>query len=282
MNPQSCIGIDIGGTNLRVGVVRNQQVVQVHSEPVTTRAPEKLGQRLFHIISEFSKTHGPLSHVGIGMPGIVDYAGQRVLRSPHFPEWVNVPFGELLTQMLSIPVRIDNDANMVLRGEVLSGAAKGLSHAIMITLGTGIGGAFLIHGKIFHGTIGFAGEVGHMVIDRQGAACACGGHGCWELYASAQAFSAEPHTVQDPKVWAEFGRHVGMGVASLVNVLGIDDVIIGGGLSNAWQQFEAAMHQEIPRRTYRETVGRIHIHRAQLGDAAGILGAAAFSGERHG
>ena len=278
MNPQSCIGIDIGGTNLRVGVVRDHQIVQLHAEPITTRAPQQLGERLNQIISHFPKAHQPFSHVGIGLPGIVDFTGQRVLRSPHFPEWMDVPFGELLTQALGLPVRIDNDANMILRGERYSGAAKGLEHAVMLTLGTGIGGALLIHGKIFHGNSGFAGEVGHMVIDRHGEQCACGGRGCWELYASAQAFTAEPHTVQDTKVWDEFGTHLGIGIASLVNVLGIEDIIVGGGLSNAWTLFEHAMHQAIPKHTYPETACRIRVHRAQLGDSAGILGSATFSG----
>jgi glucokinase len=278
MNHHTCIGIDIGGTNLRVGVVCDHRVVQQHTEPITTRDPDALGKHLAKVIRHFSQEHRPFSHVGIGLPGIVDFTGQRVLRSPHFPEWVNVPFGALLTQTLGLPVRIDNDANMILRGEMHSGAAKGLQHAIMITLGTGIGGALLIHGKIFHGNSGFAGEVGHMVIDRHGPPCACGGRGCWELYASSQAFSAAPHTVQDAKLWDEFGTHVGIGIASLVNVLGIEDIIIGGGLSNAWAQFEHAMHREIPKRTYIETASRIRVHRAQLGDTAGVLGAAAFSG----
>lgn len=271
------IGIDIGGTNLRLGIVRGSDILHLHHEPIgRNRQPADLGKRLADILAALPSDLQGATHVGIGLPGIVDFKGQRVLRSPHFPEWINVPFGEVLSDALGLPVTIDNDANMVLRGEKACGAAKPLQHAIMLTLGTGIGGGILINDTIFHGTSGFAGEVGHMVIDRHGLPCPCGGRGCWELYASAQAFDQPPHTVTDPEQWDRFGANLGTGIASLVNVLGIEDIVIGGGLSNAWDQFSKAMYREIPRHTYTETSFRIRIHRALLGDKAGILGAASF------
>lgn len=278
MTDHACIGIDIGGTNLRVGVVVGHQVTHLHHEPVGSwRDPHALANHLAQLIPTLPGANQKLSHVGVGLPGIVDIASQNVLRSPHYPEWVNAPFGKILKDSLHLPIYLENDANMILRGEHLAGAAQGLRHAIMLTLGTGIGGGLLIDGKIFHGNSGFAGEVGHMVIERNGPPCACGGHGCWELYASQQAFTQPAHQVANPNTWAQFGTHLGIGIASLVNVLGIEDVIIGGGLSRAWDRFEKTMLAEIPRRTYSETAARIRIQRAQLGDNAGILGAASFS-----
>lgn len=280
MSDGACIGIDIGGTNLRAGVVIGHQVTQLHREPIgALRDPQALAAHLARLIPTLPGNDHKISHIGIGLPGIVDVANQKVLRSPHYPEWVDVPFGEILKEAFQLPVYLDNDANMVLRGECLAGAAEGLQHAIMLTLGTGIGGGLLIDGKVFHGNAGFAGEVGHMVIDRKGPRCACGGRGCWELYASQQAFKHPPHEVTDPKQWEQFGVHLGIGIASLVNVLGIEDVIIGGGLSGAWDRFETAMRAEVPHHTYAETAARIRIHRALTGDKAGILGAALFSGE---
>lgn len=278
MTDNACIGIDIGGTNLRAGVVVGHQITQMHQEPIGNwRAPYALAKHLAQLISSLEPgTNRKISHVGIGLPGIVDVVSQKVLRSPHYPEWLDVSFGEILKEAFQLPVYIDNDANMILRGECLAGAGQGLRHAIMLTLGTGIGGGLLIDGKIFHGNSGFAGEVGHMVIDRKGHRCACGGKGCWELYASQQAFKQPPHEVTDPKQWEQFGTNLGIGIASLVNVLGIEDVIVGGGLSRAWERFEKSMHAEIPNHTYSETATRIRIHRAQAGDKAGILGAASF------
>ncbi len=272
------IGIDTGGTNLRLGVVRGNDILHLHHEPVGgNRQPEALGKRVAAMLSALPPELHGATHVGIGLPGIVDFKGQRVLRSPHFPEWINVPFGTILSDALGLPVTIDNDANMVLRGEQSAGAAKLLQHAVMLTLGTGIGGGLLMNGQIYHGSSGFSGEVGHMVIDRHGLPCPCGGRGCWELYASKQAFTQPPHTVTDPSQWDRFGANLGIGIASLVNVLGIEDIIIGGGISNAWDHFSAAMNREIPRHTYPETAVRIRVHRATLGDKAGILGAASFA-----
>ncbi len=283
MTDQACIGIDIGGTNLRAGVVVGRQIAHLHHEPIGAwRDPSALAAHLARVIPLLPGADREISHIGIGLPGIVDVVSQKILRSPHYPEWIDVPFGKIFYDALRLPVHLDNDANMILRGEHLFGAARGLRHAVMATLGTGIGGALLIDGKIFHGNTGFAGEIGHMVIDRDGPACDCGGRGCWELYASRQAFTQPPHEVTDPRQWAQFGKNLGIGIASLVNVLGMEDVIIGGGLSQAWDRFEGAMRAEILRRTYPETAARIRVHRAQLGDIAGILGAAVFSEGHHG
>lgn len=269
------IGIDIGGTNLRAGVVVGHQITHLHQERVGNwRDPQALARHLAGLLPTLHGADARVAHIGIGLPGIVDGATQKVLRSPHYPEWVDVPFGQIMRDALGMSVTLDNDANMILRGEHLAGAARGLRNAIMVTLGTGIGGGLLIDGKVFHGNAGFAGEIGHMVIEREGLPCACGGKGCWERYASRQAFTQPPHEVTDPHQWEAFGVHLGIGIASLVNVLGIEDVIIGGGLSRAWDRFEWSMRAEIPCRTYPETAARIRVHRAQLGDGAGILGAA--------
>ncbi|PIR20533.1 MAG: hypothetical protein COV45_05665 [Deltaproteobacteria bacterium CG11_big_fil_rev_8_21_14_0_20_47_16] len=273
MTESNRIGIDIGGTHIRLGVVRNGQVVQRHQEPVGRhRHPSDIASRLQHISEELLNTDKP-DHVGIGLPGIIDINAQRVLRSPHFPEWVDVPFGQILQEAFTCPMVIDNDANMALRGEATLGAAKDLNHAIMITLGTGIGGAIMLDRKIVHGNHGFAGEMGHMVIDRNGPKCACGSRGCWELYASAQAFQQPPHTVTDSKEWHQFGYHLGLGIASLANVLGITDVIVGGGLSNAWEKFEPSMKNAIPQFTYPETAAQIRVQRAYLKEDAALIGA---------
>lgn len=278
MSDGACIGIDIGGTNLRAGIVVGHQVTHLHHEPIgTLRDPHVLAAHLASLIPRFPGDMHKVTHVGIGLPGIVDVANQKVLRSPHYPEWVNVPFGQILRDAFQLPVYVDNDANMILRGEHLAGAAQNMRHAIMVTLGTGVGGGLLIDGKVFHGNSGFAGEIGHMTIDRKGPICACGNRGCWELYVSQQAFKQPPHEVTDPNQWQEFGVNLGIGIASLVNVLGIEDVVIGGGLSQAWNRFEASMRAEIPHHTYSETAARIRIHRALTGDKAGILGAASFS-----
>lgn len=257
------IGIDLGGTNLRVGVVNAQGKV-IHERLVRVggkRSQRDIVSLIAENVSMFQCSN--VSGIGIGAPGIVDFKRGIVISSPHYPDWHNFKLRDELSKKCGLPVALDNDANMVALGEAFHGAGLGFKNFIMVTLGTGIGGGIIINGEIFHGDTGFAGEIGHLVLEFNGRKCDCGGKGCFE-------------TIMDDasKNWKNFGRRLGAFLASLANVTGIFSFVIGGGVSNAWGNFIHFAKKEIAGRTYKETAKRIKIKRALLGDNAGVIGSA--------
>lgn len=271
------IGIDIGGTHVRVGIMEGDTLRHFRHAPIGPhRNPRDLAMYCRTLLD--GQTAATL---GVGLPGLVQE--NTLLQAPHYPEWQSVPFAEIFAEVFSAKVAIDNDANMILWGEHQQGAARNVTHAMMITLGTGIGGALLINGEIYRGESGLAGEVGHMTIEMNGDDCPCGNHGCWERYASTQAFAKDPKIIADQAhqgdptamaQWQKFGRALATGIASLANITGISHFVIGGGLAGAWDLFSPRLFSEIPRRIYAQVAPRIRIQSWQLGDTAGVIGAA--------
>jgi glucokinase len=225
--------------------------------------------------------------MGCGFPGIVDFRNGVIGRAPHYPTWKGVPFRDMLEDAFDLPVVLDNDANMTAVGEMLWGAAKGMKNFVMITLGTGIGGGIVVDGELYRGEFGYAGEIGHQVIERRGVRCDCGSYGCWEEYAAAGflkkragggKLAEELARARDPKamrLWEEFGRNLGVGINNLINVLGITNFVIGGGVARAADLFFHHARAEIKRRAYPQNVKRLKLVKSKLIDAAGVLGSAA-------
>jgi glucokinase len=243
------IGIDLGGTNIRGGLWNgSQQIVhRIEQESQSRRPPGELVQDILAMIQELQdRAEGDIGGIGIGVPGIVDTDEGIVFASPHFPQWKEFPIREELQRELKSPLFIDNDANCAALGEWLCGAGQGKDNIICLTLGTGIGGGIIINGDVYHGERGFAAELGHIVIDADGPICNCGGRGCWELYASASGLRRSPTILAEAagrgdelslQTWRRFGYYLGLGIASVVNVLGIHTVVIGGRVSQSWDFF---------------------------------------------
>jgi len=309
MDERFAIGVDLGATNFRLGVVSDKgKILESHMGEVgKVRDPETVVKLLESHVKRLRDAWPDLVGAGVGIPGIIDQGEGIVYQSPHYPHWKDVGFAKIMGQAFDLPVVIDNDANMIALGEGWQGAGKDLNNFLMITLGTGIGGGIVYDGRIWHGDHGFAGEIGHMVIDFEGPLCNCGGRGCWEMFASATGIKYlvenldEPHKetflksihsdynkvtpallfdlakdgdIFSSLVWKKFGSYLGAGCASLVNVLGIMDVVIGGGVSRAWDFFIAPAEKEFARRTYKRTANLVKFHRAVLRDDAGIIGSA--------
>jgi glucokinase len=246
-----------------------------------------------------------IAGAALGIPGLVDPEQGIVYQSPHFPLWQNIPLGSELKSRLPFPCFIENDANKAALGEAAFGAGKDWRDFIMLTLGTGIGGGIIVGGKIFHGPLGFAGEVGHMVIDMHGLAGALGSRGTLESFASlsglrlhlAEAQKASPadsailalntDSARLPEelaqlakagnktaqgLWEVFGEALACGIASLSHSFGIFRFVIGGGLSGAWELFMKPCLREIPNRVYPFTSKLIQIVPATLGNEAGLMG----------
>ena len=306
--PSYSIGVDLGGTNLRIAALDEQGNVL---EKITRPARNPLGRDavlddMCRAIGELSgKFAGQLSlqGVGIGVPGIVDLHTGMLRKSPNLPGWEDYPVKKEIENRLGSRVILENDANAAALGEQRLGAALDVEDMAMITLGTGVGSAFIFGGKIWHGMNGMAGEVGHMTLEPDGRLCKCGNRGCLEEYASATAimrmaretmhgdFSAEDvHRLARQgndaacHIFVEVGRALGIAIASLVNALNLPMYVIGGGVSAAWDAFSPAIFEELPKRSmvYAATApgrvkagGRITVvTRAQLGSDAGLYGAA--------
>lgn len=310
MKKDHAIGVDLGGTNLRVGIVANDGHVELSaSVPV---GPDKSAERVAALIAEQVsfiqvKTKNEIAGCGLGIPGIIDADEGVVYSSPNFPLWNDTPIKKLLTKRIKVPLVIDNDANMFALAELLFGAGRGHKNLIMLTLGSGIGGGIIIDGKVFHGDSGFAGEVGHIVVEPEGVPCGCGSHGCWEQYAASRAFSnlveripkgerdgllalaegdpaaltplfmaglAESGNMTAIDMWRLYGKYLGIGIASLINALGITTIVIGGGIARSQHLFIDAVRAEIANRTYKKNVEHLKLLSASLGEDTAIVGAA--------
>ena len=304
------IGIDVGGTNLKAGLVREDgQILAVERTPLAFENPEQFARTLAQLGQSVLHQAGiPASDVvsaGIGIPGAV--AGGDILYTCNIP-LRDVPLSRLFRQHLDVPVLLENDANCAAVGEWLCGAGRGTQQFIVVTLGTGVGGGLILNGKLYSGS-GMVGEVGHMVIQHGGAPCNCGRRGCWEAYASAtglirmtrEAMEAHPesllHTVAaqsgcvegrtafDAAVQGDetalalcrdYVSYLAAGVTNLINILQPEAVAIGGGVAAAPDGLLLTPLREIvEQECYPRHTGQIpRIVRAELGNDAGIIGAA--------
>ena len=247
---------------------------------------------------------GTISAVSVAVPGTVNVAEGVVVKAPNVPSLDGFRLAAALESELEWRVILENDANAAAVGEMWRGAGRGYRSIICVTLGTGVGGGIILDGKLWRGVDGSAAEIGHIGVDPfAGIACPCGSRGCLEVYASATAIvrmtrEARPrypnsvlHNIEDLtsekvyragregdelaiEVFRRMGVYLGIGLASLINILNPEIVVIGGGLSNGWELFEKHMHQQVIERAFPIPARRVKIVRAQCGDDAGLLGAA--------
>jgi glucokinase len=283
------IGIDIGGTNVRAGIVaRDGRIISKAMMRVgkVATAGEMVALMGDLVANLQQPKQGDIVGIGCGMPGIMDSGHGVIGHSPNFPEWKEVPFKSMIEKQFGTEVLLDNDANMCAVGEHRWGAAKKWDDFIMITLGTGLGGGIIVDGGIVQGMRGYAGEVGHMVIEREGWPCGCGSHGCWEQYASSHFFKrrglggheaeamAKKGNRAAKEIWREFGQNVGIGINNLMNNFGITNFVVGGGLARAMPLFQRAMKAEIKTRAYPQNYAKFKVKQSTLIDDAGVLGSA--------
>lgn len=291
------IGVDLGGTNLRAGVVNSSgRIISRIETPIgDQKSWKKISGLISDVVGELKKkSPKPPRAIGAGVPGIVDFEKGIVIRAPQFPNWKNVRVRGDLERLTGLPSVIDNDANMHAVGESKYGAGKGRRNFVLLTLGSGIGGGLVLDGRVYRGDFGFAGEVGHIVVEPEGFPCNCGGKGCLELYAASRAFGNIDNSLLTPafaahlarggnrvalKLWKNFGYYLGIGIATLVNVLGIETFVIGGGISKSWGLFIAGAKKSALAHTYSFHSKRLKLIRAKLGGDAGIIGSAACASD---
>lgn len=296
------IGLDLGGTNIRAAAITKEGEI-LHRVKIPTEVPlgrENVITNILNVINTIRqelKTF-KLSAIGMGIPGIIFFDKGIVVRSPNFPDWIDFNLRERLSKDLDVPFYIDNDANLAAVGEGWIGAGMDFNNFCMLTLGTGVGGGIIFNKNIWRGEYGMAGELGHITIYPDGHPCNCGNRGCLEQYASATGIvrmAMERSEIQNPKseitadkiyqlakngdrysleIFQKMGRILGIGIADLVNILNIELFVLGGGVADSWDFFVPSAVDEVRKRTYRITGERVKVVKAELGDDAGIFGAA--------
>ena len=299
------VGIDAGGTKLLGGVVDEGLAVH-HRLHRLWRGSQKQDvlDLLVEVVGEALAAEPEAEAVGFGIPSLMDRDRAVSLKCVHLP-LDGVPVRDLMSEQVDRPVTVDNDANCALLAEARAGAAKGAADALMLTLGTGIGGGILVGGQLYRGA-GSAGELGHTAVEIDGDPCTCGSRGCLETVASGPAFAqagksaaiAEPRSglgkamaagreITGPlvtelagegdaasiEVLAAAGRKLGVGLASLANAFSPEVIVIGGGASAAGDLLLEPAREELKRRALGPNRD-VPVVAAHFGDEAGMLGAA--------
>lgn len=292
------IGVDLGGTNSRAAAMdregrileRIAMATDLHSG--RDRVIDDIVGNIVQLRQQVGE-HG-LVGVGIGVPGFIRMKEGMIVGSHNMPGFDNFPVRDEISRRLGSPVILENDANAAALGEKWMGAGRDVDDLVLLTLGTGIGGGVIIGGRVLHGFVGMAGELGHITVSPNGNPCGCGNVGCLEKHASATAIESmanllalgdhisarevfelakqgEPRAI---RIFERMGEALGTALAALVNVFNFPLYLLSGGVLPAWEFFAPAMFEEVRRRsfTFRNTETRIEP--AQLGNLAGLYGAA--------
>lgn len=292
------IGIDLGGTNLRVAAIDSAgDVLARVSNPVCyDKGPKHVVNEICQVVKDVRGRVGSLGlrGVGIGVPGFIDIAAGVVAGAANLPGFQDFPVRAEIQQALETPIVLENDANAAALGEMWMGAGQDVNDLILITLGTGIGGGIIVGGKVLHGFLGMAGEIGHMTIFSDGNPCGCGNCGCLEKHASATAIAAMGRMMhfgnditaegvyelalkgnsRAQLVFESMGRALGIALANLINLFNFPLYLLSGGPLPAWDMFAPQMFQEIEKRSFTYTRKGTRVEKALLGADAGLFGAA--------
>lgn len=306
------IGIDVGGTNVKIALVDEQGKI-IYSNSVPTYA--KMGyeytvnniiQAIKDLMKETNTGSDSIEGIGFDFPGQIDYQNGIVKLAPNMPGWVNIPITKMIEDEFHIPTKIDNDVHCAALGEMKFGAGQDCKNFICITVGTGIGSGIVINGKLVRGASNAAGEIGHIKLQMEdGPICGCGDTGCFEAFASGPVIVAmaqdyikggkaakfsemakdgeiTPYIVAkaaeagDPiakRIFEIIGYRIGMGLTSVINLLNPEKVIIGGGVAEAGDLLFEPIKRTVKQRAMKIAGEAVEIVPAELGNSAGVIGA---------
>ncbi len=302
-------GVDLGGTNLKLGLVSADGELLHHSSAATEadRGPDHVLARIAQAVRRLADAArvplADIAAVGVGAPGPLDSKTGVVVSAPNLPGWRDVPVRDRLQSDLGRPVVLENDANAAAYGEFRCGAARNVSNLALLTLGTGIGGGIILDGRIFRGSTDTGAELGHMVIQYGGRPCGCGNRGCLEAYVSAtavvahtrEALQAEERsrladsadlTCKDVFAAADAGDdlarriveetadYLAAGITNILHVLNPEMVVLTGGMMGAGEAFLERVRQRVRRSAFERARSGCPIVWSALGGDAGVLGAA--------
>lgn len=306
------IGIDVGGTNVKIALVDDKGNI-IYSNSVPTRAEmgyeytvNNIKQAIYDLMKETKLCTKDIEGIGFGFPGQVDYKSGIVRLAPNIPGWVEVPIAKLIEDEFKIPTRVDNDVRCAALGELNYGAGQGCENLICITVGTGIGSGLIVNGKLVRGASNAAGEIGHIKMQiHDGPICGCGDTGCLEAFASGPSIVAmaedyikggkstkyremangnpitpyivcEAAKAGDPvaqRIFTIMGEYIGVGLASVVNLLNPEKIIVGGGVADAGDLLLNPLKETLYKRAMKIAGSAVEVASAQLGNTAGVIGA---------
>ncbi len=306
---QTALGIDIGGTRLSVGLVSNEgHVLALLREPTPSDGQKALKRllNLAHQLLQEQRTSvgalfAPPMGIGIGFGGPVDFPKQAIVRSHHVTGWPpGLKLADIFAQELSLPAIVDNDANCGGLGETLFGVARGHQDVFYVNVGTGIGGAVILQGRVYHGAHSIAGEIGHCIVLPEGPPCTCNKRGCVEALSSGQAIGREGQqaglgnvTGKDvgeramagdataKKIVTQAACWLGMALGNVANLLNPEIIVIGGGVADLGELYLAPVREAF-QRTAMPAAQQTPIVKAAFGYDAGVIGAAALIFQKHG
>lgn len=293
------IGIDLGGTNLKIALLDLKYTV-LDKEILGTQKfikKESLIQAIIDSINKIIENNllrrVDILGIGLGLPGPVDVSKGLVHFFPNIPGWKEVNLKSILNKKLRLPVFLDNDANLMCLAEYRLGAAKGFKNVVCLTLGTGVGGGIIIEGNLYRGSNNASGEIGHMPINEKGPRCNCGGIACLETYIGNNRLTREARRLfkreisleelsslakrQNKKakaIWYKVARHLGIALVGVVNLLNPDCIVIGGGVANVGKILFDKIKEIISNQAMNVQARHVKIFKAKLGDNAGLIGAA--------
>lgn len=314
MNTPYAIGIDLGGTFIKAALVDDQGQILVRKEIPTKASEgfsvvvSQMREITTELVKEAEQKQGKVIGACVATPGLVDFKTGIVRIAPNFIGWIDVPLLPEMQQGFPFPYYIENDANAAAYGEKWMGAGKDKQTVIVLTVGTGIGGGLIFDGKIWHGADGAGGEPGHINLFPDGFLCGCGNTGCLEAHASGTGIvkrtlmgieSGETTKItelvkndlskitskvvydaavaQDKfarKIMLETGKYLGIGIATLINLLNPEMVILGGGVMKAGDWILIPAREEVEKRAFKFLAGKTPIVLAKLGNDAGMIGSA--------
>ncbi|MFQ5692679.1 MAG: ROK family protein [Nitrospinota bacterium] len=303
MSDRVYIGIDIGGTNLKLALISEAgEVLSKTARPSSSDGgPEGLRRGLAEAVSSVAGGK-VVSDIGIGCAGVLSADRRSVQASPNLPEIEGLPLCDSLESEFGVETLLENDANAIALGEFWRGAGAGTRTLVVITLGTGVGTGFILDGVLWRGGRGLGAEGGHTTIDPEGPRCHCGNRGCLEAFVGAYAIlgrledrlsagrgsalkAGVEHTVEEISeaarrgdetalaVLAETGRRLGVGLANFANLFNPDRIVVTGGVSRAGRAILGPAEEEMKRRAFRAVTEGLEVAPGQLGDDAGPLGA---------
>ena len=315
INPESAdagplaIGIDMGGTSVKLGVCRGAELL-FQAPPIPTqnfRSAKDLLVAMRETILALQQKLPGIAAVGVGVPGFTDFNTGMVHALTNVPGWENVPLNTLLGKATGHPTFVENDANCMAYAEFKHGAGIGANNMIGVTLGTGVGGGLVLNGQLYRGSFSGAGEIGQMSINYRGRPGSYGNTGAQEEYLGNREVAARAATLFEAagrkttdeecspaalsaaakkgdevalQVWDEFATHLACGLANCIWLLNPDTVVIGGGISNAGSQLFVPLKKKLNAQLHKAFRSKLKIVRARFGNDAGIIGSAAVALER--
>ncbi|HHW48531.1 MAG TPA: ROK family protein [Clostridiaceae bacterium] len=308
------IGIDLGGTFIKAGLVdENGKIILKDSIPTGKERPYQeivrdMAMLVKKIIKDAQIDEKDVKSIGIGSPGTPDDKEGILVYANNLPDFVNVPLRTEIQKYIDLPVILDNDANCAALAESIAGAAKDVKNSVTITLGTGVGSGVVIDGKLYSGFNYSAPEMGHMVIRIDGEQCTCGRKGCWEAYASASGLieqtkraamenkdslinllvdgdlskidaktafdAAKQGDETGRKVVEQYIKYLAEGLTNVINIFAPEVVAIGGGVSKEGEYLLKPLRELVYKDVYFKGEPQTQIRVAQMGNDAGIIGAA--------